>query len=46
MDVSTLLYLKWVTDKDLQYSPGNSAMWQSGWVGSLYMYDSVFLLFT
>jgi len=25
MDMYTLLYLKWVTNKDLQYSTGNSA---------------------
>ena len=25
MDVYTLLYLKWVTNKDLLYSTGNSA---------------------
>ena len=32
----TLLYLKWITNKDLLYSTGNSAcMWQPGWEGSL-----------
>ena len=25
MDVCTLLYLKWITNKDLLYSTGNSA---------------------
>ena len=33
----TLLYLKWITNKDLLDSTGNSAnvRWQSGWEGSL-----------
>ena len=33
----TLLYLKWVTNKDLLYSSENSAhvMLQPGWEGSL-----------
>ena len=40
----TLIYLKWVTNKDLEYSSGNPAqcMWLPGWEGSLgengYMY--------
>ena len=44
MDMYTLLYLKWITNKDLLYSTGNSAqrMRQPGWEGSLgengYMY--------
>ena len=25
MDIYTLLYLKWITNKDLMYSTGNSA---------------------
>ena len=32
----TLLYLKWITNKDLLDSTGNSAnvRWQPGWEGS------------
>ena len=38
MDVYTLLYFKWITNKDLLYSMGNSTlkvMWQLGWEGHL-----------
>ena len=44
MDMHTLLYLKWITSKDLQGTLLN-AMWQPGWEGSLeengymFMYD-------
>ena len=43
MDMSTLLYLKWITDKDLLNGTWNSNVtWQPGWKGSLgekgYMY--------
>ena len=44
IDMCTLLYLKWITNKDLLYGTGISAqyMWQPGWEGSLgengYMY--------
>ena len=45
MDVYTLLYFKWITNKDLLYSTGNSTLkvvWQLGWEGCLgengYMY--------
>ena len=45
MGTHTLLYLKWITNKDLLYSKGNSTlkvMWQLGWEGRLgengYMY--------
>ena len=44
MDIYTLLYLKWINNKDLLYSTLNSVqiMWQPGWEGSLgengYMY--------
>ena len=33
----TLLYLKWITNKDLLYSIGTllSVMWQPRWEGSL-----------
>ena len=33
----TLLYLKWITNKDLLYSTGNlfNVMWQPGWERSL-----------
>ena len=33
----TLLCLKWITNRDLLCSTGNSAkvMWQSGWEGNL-----------
>ena len=34
MDMYTLLYLKWVTNKDLQYSTGNSAQcYVAAWMG-------------
>ena len=48
MDMHTLLYLKWITNKDLLYSAWDSAqhgVWQPGREGSLgendymYMYD-------
>ena len=37
MDVYTLLYLKWMTNKDLLYTHGTllSIMWQPGEEGSL-----------
>ena len=37
MDRYTLLYLKWIINKDLLYSTGNSAQCyvQPGWKGSL-----------
>ena len=37
MDRYTLLYLKWVTNKDLLIAQGTlpSVMWQPGWEGSL-----------
>ena len=43
IDIYTLLYLKWITNKDLLYSTWNSAqcefcsivMWQPGWEESL-----------
>ena len=33
MDMYTLLYLKWITNKDLLSSTGNlvNVMWQPGW---------------
>ena len=35
MNTYILLYFKWVANKDLLYSTGNSAqcMWQAGWEG-------------
>ena len=34
MDMYTLLYLKWITNKDLLYSTGNSAQGDvPGWMG-------------
>ena len=51
MDVYTLLYLKWVTNKDLLYSAWNSAQCHvTGWVGgefggewmSVYIWLSLF----
>ena len=44
VDVYTLLYLKWIISKDLQYSTGNSAQcyvagWREGNLGeNAYMY--------
>lgn len=37
IDGHTLLYLKWITYKDLWYSTGElcSRLWQPGWEGSL-----------
>ena len=33
MDMYTLLYLEWITNKDLQYSTGNSALcYVAAWV--------------
>ena len=36
MDMHTLLYLKWITNKDLLYSTGTlfNIIWQPGWEGS------------
>ena len=34
MDMYTLLYLKWITNKDLQYNTGNSAQYYGAvWMG-------------
>ena len=34
IDMYTLLYLKWITNKDLLYSPGNSAQcYVAAWTG-------------
>ena len=34
MDMYTLLYLKWITNKDLLYSSGNSAQYYgAAWMG-------------
>ena len=52
MDMYTLLYSKWITNKDLLYSTGNSAQCYvvPGWEGSLgengymYMYGWITLL--
>ena len=34
MDTYTLLYLKWITDKDLLYNTGNSAQcYVAAWMG-------------
>ena len=34
MDVHTLLYLKWITNKDLPYTTGNSAQcYMAAWMG-------------
>ena len=34
MDMYTLLYLKWITSKDLLYSTGNSAQcYVAAWMG-------------
>ena len=46
VDMYTLLYLKWVTNKDLLYSMGNSAQCYvaAGWEGNLggeYMKDNI-----
>ena len=34
MDIYTLLYLKWITNKDLPYTTGNSAQcYMAAWMG-------------
>ena len=34
MDMYTLLYLKWITNKDIMYSTGNSAQrYVAAWMG-------------
>ena len=42
MDIYTLLYLKWITNRDLLYSAGNSARYYvAAWMGEdgyMYMY--------
>ena len=35
MDMYTLLYLKWITNKELLYRTLLNAMWLPGWEGSL-----------
>ena len=49
LDLYTLLYLKWITSKDLLYSIGAllRVTWQPGWEGSLGENGYIpFLLFT
>ena len=53
MDMYTLLYLKWITNKDLLYSTGNSAQcyvatWMGGEFGRelIHVYVWLNLLFT
>ena len=37
MDMYTLLYLKWVTNRDLLYSTWNSAQWSAAaWIGGVF----------
>ena len=48
MDMYTLLYLKWITDKDLLYSTGNFAqcymsVWRGGKFGGEQIHVSVWL---
>ena len=48
MDIYTLLYLKWITNKDLLYSTGNSiqcyvAAWTGGEFGGEWIHVSVWL---
>ena len=49
MDMHTLLYLKWITNKDILWTQGTllNVMWQPGWEGSLgengYMYICVYI---
>ena len=48
MDVYTLLYLKWIANKDLQYSTQNSAQcygaaWMGGEVGGEWIHVYVWL---
>ena len=48
MDMYTLLYLKWITNKDLLYSTGNSAQcymsaWMRGEFGGEWIYVYVWL---
>ena len=46
MDMYTLLYLKWITNKDLLYSTWNSAQsyvpgWMGGWSGGEWIHAYV-----
>ena len=48
MDMYTLLYLKWITNKDLLYSTGNSAQcyvsaWMGGKFGGEWIHEYVWL---
>ena len=48
IDMYTLLYLKWITNKDLLYSPGNSAQcylaaWMRGEFGEDWIHVCVWL---
>ena len=36
MDLYTLLYLKWITSKDLPYSTWNTAQYVVAWVGGVW----------
>ena len=55
IDMFTLLYLKWITNKDLLYSTGNSALhYVAAWIGgelggvcmSLYIYSHTCICMT
>ena len=42
MAMYTLLYLKWITNKDLSYSTGNSAQcFVAAWMGGKFVGESV-----
>ena len=48
MDIYTLLYLKWITNKDLLFSTGNSALcyvadWMGGEFGEEWTHEYVWL---
>ena len=43
IDTYTLLYLKWITNKDLLYSTGNSAQcYVAAWMGAEFVGESVY----
>ena len=45
MDMYTLLYLKWITNKDLLYSTGNSAQcYVAAWMGRGFVGEWIYVL--
>ena len=47
IDIYTLLYLKWITNKDLLYSTGNSAQrYMAAWMGGEFRGDGFICVYS